>query len=348
MCRWTKSSLRNRGGCYKFTCYGIRSHQCMEFTPALACANRCHFCWRHNSHPTTKEWKWKVDEPKAIVDEAIQKHVDMINSFKGVPGVTTEKMKEGMNVRHCALSLVGEPITYPRINELLGYMHEKGISTFLVTNPQFPDCVEKLKDVTQFYFSIDAGTKEEYKKITRPLFEDYWERFLKCIDLCKERKDITRTVFRLTLVKQWNMEDVKSYVTLIERGCPLLIEIKGFTYCGSVNTSDLTMENVPFHEEVKKFSESICSNLNDYELACQHEHSCLVLIAHKKLKINGEWHTWIDFDKFSKLSTSGKPYTYMDYIEKTPSWALYNSTEKGFDPNQKRFKKNVTEHVNLE
>ena len=37
MCRWTKSMLRGRGGCYKHTFYGIESHRCMETTPSLAC-----------------------------------------------------------------------------------------------------------------------------------------------------------------------------------------------------------------------------------------------------------------------------------------------------------------------
>jgi wyosine [tRNA(Phe)-imidazoG37] synthetase (radical SAM superfamily) len=37
--------------------------------------------------------------------------------MKGVPGVLQEKLDEGMNVRHCALSLVGEPIMYPEINK---------------------------------------------------------------------------------------------------------------------------------------------------------------------------------------------------------------------------------------
>ena len=46
MCRWTKSMLRGRGGCYKHTFYGIESHRCMETTPSLACANKCVFCWR--------------------------------------------------------------------------------------------------------------------------------------------------------------------------------------------------------------------------------------------------------------------------------------------------------------
>ena len=39
-------------------------------------------------------------------------------------------------VRHCALSLVGEPIMYPEINALVGLLHARAISTFLVTNAQ--------------------------------------------------------------------------------------------------------------------------------------------------------------------------------------------------------------------
>lgn len=41
-----------------------------------------------------------------------------------------------LQVKHCALSLVGEPIMYPHINEMLGMLHDRGISTFLVTNAQ--------------------------------------------------------------------------------------------------------------------------------------------------------------------------------------------------------------------
>ncbi|XP_036354615.1 S-adenosyl-L-methionine-dependent tRNA 4-demethylwyosine synthase TYW1-like [Octopus sinensis] len=47
LCRWTKAMLRGRGGCYKHSFYGIGSHQCMEATPSLACANKCVFCWRY-------------------------------------------------------------------------------------------------------------------------------------------------------------------------------------------------------------------------------------------------------------------------------------------------------------
>lgn len=43
-------------------------------------------------------------------------------------------------MKHCALSLVGEPIMYPHINKLLSLLHEREISTFLVTNAQVHPC----------------------------------------------------------------------------------------------------------------------------------------------------------------------------------------------------------------
>ena len=59
----------------------------------------------------------------------------------GVPGVKPERMAEGMHAQHCALSLVGEPIMYPEINRLVKLLHQKKISTFLVTNAQFPEAI---------------------------------------------------------------------------------------------------------------------------------------------------------------------------------------------------------------
>ena len=42
-----------------------------------------------------------------------------------------------------------------------------------------------------------------------------------------------RTVYRLTLVKGWNVEDIDAYLELLDVGQPDFIEIKGVTYCGS-------------------------------------------------------------------------------------------------------------------
>lgn len=116
LCRWTKHQLRGRGGCYKHTFYGITSYQCMETTPSLACANKCVFCWRHHKNPVGKEWRWKVDDPREIVDQSIAKHRRMINAMRGVPGVKMERFNEAFNVKHCALSLVGEPIMYVHLS----------------------------------------------------------------------------------------------------------------------------------------------------------------------------------------------------------------------------------------
>ncbi|KAI3464962.1 hypothetical protein Pfo_021625 [Paulownia fortunei] len=339
LCRWTKSQLRGRGGCYKHSFYGIESHRCMEATPSLACANKCVFCWRHHTNPVGKTWQWKMDDPLVIVDTAIDLHTKMIRQMKGVPGVKAELLSEGLSPRHCALSLVGEPIMYPEINSLVDELHRRRISTFLVTNAQFPERIKMLKPVTQLYVSVDAATKDSLKAIDRPLFADFWERFVDSLKALRDKQQ--RTVYRLTLVKGWNTEDLDAYSNLFDVGSPDFIEIKGVTYCGSSATSKLTMENVPWHSDVKEFSEALAQKSNGaYEVACEHVHSCCVLLAKvEKFKVNGQWYTWIDYDKFHDLVSAGEPFTSKDYMAPTPSWAVYGAEEGGFDPQQSRFKK---------
>ena len=111
-----------------------------------------------------------------IVAEAVRLHVAMINECRGVPGVLEERWREAHTVRHCALSLVGEPIMYPRINELIGELHARKISSFLVTNAQFPDAIRTLRPVTQLYVSVDAPNKDDLEEVDRPLFRDAWRR----------------------------------------------------------------------------------------------------------------------------------------------------------------------------
>ncbi|KAL1189408.1 S-adenosyl-L-methionine-dependent tRNA 4-demethylwyosine synthase [Cardamine amara subsp. amara] len=344
ICRWTKSQLRGRGGCYKHSFYGIESHRCMETTPSLACANKCVFCWRHHTNPVGKSWQWKMDEPSVIVKGALDLHTKMIKQMKGVPGVTPEKLQEGLNPRHCALSLVGEPIMYPEINALVDELHGRRISTFLVTNAQFPEKILMMKPITQLYVSVDAATKESLKAIDRPLFADFWERFIDSLKALHEKQQ--RTVYRLTLVKGWNTEELDAYFNLFSIGKPDFIEIKGVTYCGTSATSKMTMENVPWHADVKAFSEALAlKSKGEYEVACEHAHSCCVLLGRTdKFKVNGKWFTWIDYEKFHDLVASGEPFTSSDYMAETPSWAVYGAEEGGFDPEQLRFKKERHHH----
>lgn len=315
----------------------------MEATPSLACANKCTFCWRHHKNPVGTSWKWKMDGPEDIVREGVELHQKMIREARGIPGVKKERWEEALTVRHCALSLVGEPIMYPEINRLLHELHRRKISTFLVTNAQFPEAIETLTPITQLYVSVDAGTKEALKKVDRPLFSDFWERYIASLRALKEKKQ--RTVYRMTLVKDHNMSDSAEYAKLVALGEPDFIEIKSVTFCGESKASNLTISNSPWHEEVKNFSEAMLSAeglYKNYEMACEHQHSCIVLIAHKKFKIDGRWHTWIDYDRFDELIASGEKFGAMDYLAETPPWTVYGAEEAGFDPAETRHYHNRT------
>ncbi|KAF9197666.1 S-adenosyl-L-methionine-dependent tRNA 4-demethylwyosine synthase [Haplosporangium sp. Z 27] len=347
ICRWTKAALRGRGFCYKHSFYGIQSHLCMETTPSLACANKCVFCWRHHTNPVGTEWRWKVDDPEFILEGALENHYGMLKQLKGVPGVRADRFVEATQVKHCALSLVGEPIFYPHINEFVKLLHKKRISSFLVTNAQFPDAIANMEPVTQLYVSVDASTKESLKKIDRPLFRDFWERFLDSLDALGKKGQ--RTVYRLTLVKDFNTDEIANYVELIRRGQPDFIEIKGVTYCGYGGASGLTMANVPYHAEVVRFVELIQEQLGaGYEIAAEHAHSCSILVASTKFKKGDKWYTHIDYDKFFELVESGEKFTSLDYMAETPSWAYFGSSEGGFDPEETRYFRKTKEQRKAE
>ncbi|KAJ5718563.1 hypothetical protein N7488_004209 [Penicillium malachiteum] len=345
ICRWTKSALRGRGSCYKYSFYGIRSHLCMEATPSLSCSNKCIFCWRHGTNPVGTTWRWKVDSPELIFNGVKEGHYKKIKMLKGVPGVRAERFAEAMRIRHCALSLVGEPIFYPHINRFLQMLHAEHISSFLVCNAQHPDQLETLERVTQLYVSIDASNRESLRKIDRPLHRDFWERFQRCLDILREKRHVQRTVFRLTLVKGFNVDDeVTGYADLVEKALPCLIEIKGVTYCGTSTSAGagLTMQNVPFYEEIATFVVSLNAELErrglGYGIAAEHAHSCCVLLASNRFHVNGKWHTRIDYERFFQLlekeKADGTSFTPEDYMRETEEWALWGNG--GFNPEDER------------
>lgn len=70
------------------------------------------------------------------------------------------------------------------------------------------------------------------------------------------------------------------------------------------------MENVPWHQDVKGFSEALAMKSGGkYEVACEHAHSVCVLLAKvDDFKINGQWFTWIDYEKFHNLVGSRKSF----------------------------------------
>lgn len=345
ICRWTKSALRGRGSCYKNSFYGIKSHLCMESTPSLSCSNKCVFCWRHGTNPVGTTWRWKVDPPELIFSGVKEGHYKKIKMMRGVPGVRAERFAEAMRIKHCALSLVGEPIFYPHINEFVSMLHNEQISSFLVCNAQHPDQLASLSRVTQLYVSIDASDRDSMRKIDRPLHRDFWERFQRCIDILREKRHVQRTVYRLTLVKGFNIdEEAKGYADLVEQGLPCFVEIKGVTYCGTSTSAGagLTMQNVPFYEEVVEFATALNNELEkrglEYGLAAEHAHSCCILLASKRFHVEGKWHTRIDYDRFFELlereKSTGEGFTPEDYMRETEEWALWGNG--GFDPRDER------------
>ncbi len=84
--------------------------------------------------------------------------------------------------------------------------------------------------------------------------------------------------------------------------------------------------------------------MSRYSIATEHEHSCCILIAREdKFKINDQWYTWIDYDRYNELilryyETEGAAsFTSEEYAARTPEWALYKSASRGFDPEEQRW-----------
>ncbi len=314
-CGWTKKAIKNEGFCYKFKFYGINSHQCLQMTTSISCANRCCFCWRDYKAPVAKEWKWDMDEPQDILTGSLAAQKRNLSGIKGCDWANKKLVAEAAKVKHVALSLTGEPIMYPRLNELIDVFHKEKVSTFLVTNAQYPKEIAALQPITQFYISLDAPSQALLKQVDNPLFTDYWKRCLESLDALRERKD--RTAIRLTLIKGINMEDAKGYAELLTRAQPDFIEIKAYMYLGA-SRERLEEKNMPRHHEVVEFAEQVEQLLEGYEKVTEHEQSRVVLLAKKKFKVDGVWHTWIDFEKFHGLTAKGEPFAVEDFWKKTP------------------------------
>ena len=52
-----------------------------------------------------------------------------------------------------------------------------------------------MSPVTQLYVSVDASTKDSLKRIDRPLFRDFWERFLESLTALDKKVNVTGLQF---------------------------------------------------------------------------------------------------------------------------------------------------------
>ena len=263
ICSWAKKSLRDIGVCYKEKFYGIRSHRCCQMTPSLGyCQNRCVFCWRDLSCTSDNEMQadGPLDEPLRIIDAAIVQQRRLMSGFKGFAKINLIKLKEAQNPMHFAISLSGEPLSYPKINELIRELHGNCKTTFVVTNGMLPERLASLEQPTQLYLSLDAPDESLFHKIDKPMLHDGWQRLLQSLDVLKKKKAAGwRTCIRITLIKDMNMVHPERYAELIARADPMFVEVKAYMFVGS-SRERLSIENMPYHHEVKAFAENIAAH----------------------------------------------------------------------------------------
>ncbi|WP_413828427.1 4-demethylwyosine synthase TYW1, partial [Methanobrevibacter sp. UBA46] len=255
ICHWQKKSILNEGVCYKEKFYGIESHRCLQFSPAVPfCNQKCSFCWRDLSLTET-EWDGDYDDPKTIIDEAIAAQTKLLCGFWGNDKADKKKLEESKKPTNAAISLAGEPTFYPEIDELIGEFNRRDFNTFLVSNGMNPKKLEELEnEPTQLYISLDAPDEKIYKDVCNPQINDGWNRLNETLNFLNSYD--SRTCIRTTCVKGKNMVKAEDYAKLLEKANPTYVEIKAYM-CVGYSRERLTLENMPTFQEVKDFAEEI-------------------------------------------------------------------------------------------
>lgn len=252
VCHWTKERLVRNRACYKSKFYGIESHRCLQMTPSVAwCQHGCIFCWRPIEYAVGTEFDFAADEPGFIAEESIKKQRILLSGYFGNEKAKRQEVEEACDPKHIAISLAGEPTTYPYIDELISEFHKRGLTTFLVTNGQNPEAMESVSP-TQLYLSLISYDEDLYKQINRPALKDGWERLNRSIEIFGQKR--ARKVVRITLVRGYNLEHPQRFAKLIKKADPDFIESKGYVHVG-YSRKRLERSDMPSFEEVLRFSE---------------------------------------------------------------------------------------------
>jgi tRNA wybutosine-synthesizing protein 1 len=266
-CLWVKNSLTKGKVCYKEKFYGVRSHRCLQMSPAVVyCSNRCLYCWRLMPGERGLEWNCEhmpeEDDPREIVERALKAHKKALNGFKGNPLVPREKWEEAMKPRHVAISLSGEPTNYSKLDGLIDEFGRRGMTTFLVTNGTNPEALKRIRAPTQLYISLSAPSKEAYKRVCRPTVEGNWVKVMKSLSLLGGFS--CPTVIRITAVRGLNMFDPDAYSRIISKSNPTYVEVKAYMHVG-FSTGRLGFDNMPSHKEILGFARELVER-TAYEL----------------------------------------------------------------------------------
>ncbi len=275
LCHWMKESMLRGRCCYKQDFYGIQSHRCLQMTPAInECSHRCTFCWRVQDRDfEVRDWA----EPKEMLDALIEHQRKLISGFKGDPRCDLERFDEARNPNQVAISLAGEPITYPYLSDFLKECHRRGMTTFMVTNGTYPDRLSELDTLPmQLYVTVAAPNEEIYRKVCRPKVSNGWDLLMDTLELLPSLD--TRTVIRHTLVKEENFGWIDDYARLDRIADPDLIEPKGYVFVGG-SRMRLSMSCMPSFDEIKDFSARLGEKVG-MEIIKERADSRVVLLGH--------------------------------------------------------------------
>jgi tRNA wybutosine-synthesizing protein 1 len=218
------------------------------------------------------------DSAEEIVEGSLKAQNAILSGYKGSLKTNRQKFKEALTPRHVAISLTGEPTLYESLGELIRTFHNRGFTTFLVSNGTMPNRLAELsEEPTQLYISVCAPNEEVFKRVCRPQVPGAWAKLNETLGLLPSFQ--CPTVIRMTLVKGRNMEDADGYAELVERANPTYIEAKAYMHVGFSNLR-LGYEAMPEHEEVYDFAVGLADRTG-YKIVDESVESRVVLLSRR-------------------------------------------------------------------
>jgi tRNA wybutosine-synthesizing protein 1 len=218
----------------------------------------------------------RVDSPEEIIQGSLNAQEKILSGYKGNPKTNWRKFQEALTPKHVAISLTGEPTLYEPLGELIQAFHQKGFTTFLVSNGTLPAKLSKLsQEPSQLYISVCAPNEQAYTRVCRPQFLSAWTKLNETLDLMQSFH--CPTVIRMTLVKEHNMNHIDEYAKIVEKANPTYIEVKAYMHIG-FSTLRLGFENMPLHSEVKDFAGQLAEKTG-YKVINEAQESRVVLLS---------------------------------------------------------------------
>ncbi|MDF1557645.1 MAG: radical SAM protein [ANME-2 cluster archaeon] len=209
-----------------------------------------------------------------IVEGCISAQRSFMSGYGGLEDIDRSIWQESLEPKHAAISLAGEPTLYPHLDGLINEFHNRGLTTFVVTNGTRPEVIENIRP-TQLYMSLDAPDKNTYIDLCSPRHPDHWEQILRSLEILHDHP--CRTAIRITLAKGQNIKDIQGYARLIETAAPDFVEVKAYMHLG-YSRKRLERDAMPQHEEIVQFSALLADEL-DYQVSDEVELSRVVLLS---------------------------------------------------------------------